>query len=501
MRERPTVLALHRGIRPVLSLLALALLLTAACTSVDDPGGGDVARTSEPVSATTATTTSATTTTEATAGVAATALDDESLAVVDTYVDRISARIYDPINRIDPTVVERLGQLDDPSLAWLVADGLRFVGRGPELDALVEAGSRLGGIDLDRETAWLELNNHLLSTDRAAPADYLRWKRDIYIAVDPTWAPFFDDAEADVDWRLITFGGVLADRRPFGSQDTCQCIAALDDPPSLPADEIDWLNDGDPVIGVEVGGEARAYPLHIMETHELVNDSLGGERIALAYCTLCGSGQAYRLDEVDDRFQPVVLRTSGLLSRSNKIMFDLDSRSMVDTFTGVAKTGPWREAGVELKAVSTVTSLWGDWRQAHPATTVMTGLNGTGPDYPLDPLGGRDDGGPIFPVGDVDPRLFPQTTVIGVTTLDGVALAFPVVESREHLRSGGTVELGEVSLILDGTGLRAVHTTDADSNTNTDTGTDTDGDTELVSHQAFWFAWSQFNPETLLWVG
>ncbi len=487
MRERPAFVSPLGGIiQPVLSLLALALFATA-CTSGgnsgDNSGDGETTQTSEAV---TATTTTATTTTADTGG-ATTALDEESLAVVDTYVDRISARIYDPINRIDPTVVERLGRLDDPSLAWLVADGLRFVGRGPELDALVEAGSRLGGIDLDRETAWLELNNHLLSTDRPAPAGYLRWKREIYIAVDPTWAPFFDDAEADVDWRLITFGGVLADRRPFGSQDTCQCIAALDDPPSLAADDVDWLNDGDPVIGVVVGGEARAYPLHIMETHELVNDSLGGERIALAYCTLCGSGQAYRLDGVDERFQPVVLRTSGLLSRSNKIMFDLGSRSMVDTFTGVAKTGPWREAGLELEAVSTVTSLWGDWKQAHPSTTLMTGLNGTGPDYPLDPLGGRDDGGPIFPVGDVDPRLFPQTDVIGVTNPDGVALAFPVVEARERLRSGGVVELEGVSLILDGTGLRATHIAGAG--------------TELVSHQAFWFAWSQFNPETLLWAG
>ena len=412
-------------------------------------------------------------------------LDDETVAVVDAYVERIAARIYDPINRIDPAVAQRLGQLDDPRLAWLVADGLRFVGRGPELDALVEAGSKLGGIELDRETAWLELNNHLLSTNRPAPPDYVRWKREIYIAVDPTWAPFFEDSEADVDWRLVSFGGVLADRRPFGSQDTCQCIAALDDPPFTPADEIDWLNDGDPVIGVVVGGQARAYPLHIMETHELVNDSLGGERIALAYCTLCGSGQAYRLDPVDEGFQPVVLRTSGLLSRSNKIMFDLDSRSMIDTFSGVATTGPWREAGVELEPISTVTSLWGDWKLAHPGTTLMTGLNGTGPDYPLDPLGGRDDGGPIFPIGDVDPRLFPQTDVIGVTTSDGDTMAFPVVEARDRLREGGAVQLGGVSLRLDGTGLRAV---------------DEEGN-DLISHQAFWFAWSQFNPETLVWTG
>jgi len=406
-------------------------------------------------------------------------------AIVDAYVERVAARIYDPVNSIDPEVINRVGRLDDPRLAWVIADGLRFVGRGPELDALVEAGSALSGIDLEPGTAWLTLNNHLLSVDQAAPPSYQRWKGQMLVAVDATWAPFFDDPEAAIDWRQITFGGVLADRRPFGSDDTCQCIAALDDPPAESGETIGWLADDDIVIGVVIGGEARAYPRHIMETHELVNDSIGGERIAVAYCTLCGSGQAYRLDNLSAEFQPAVLRTSGLLNRSNKIMFDLTSRSMVDTFTGEARTGPWRQAGIVLEQITTVTSRWGAWRADHPETTVMAGRDGNGGDYPRDPLGDRDRGGPIFPIGEVDPRLFPQTEVIGVVNADGQAVAFPVIEVRKHLTEGEAIDLAGVALHLDGSGLRAV---------------DSDGN-ELVSHQAFWFAWSQFNPETELWPG
>ena len=410
-------------------------------------------------------------------------LSDEAITAIDAYVERLAARIYDPVNDVDPAVIERLGELDDERLAWLVADGLRFIGRGPELDALVEAGSKLGGIDLEAPTAWLSLNNHLIRSDRPAPPGYERWKREIYIAVDATWAPFFDDADAEVDWRLVTFGGVLADRRPFGSDDTCQCIAALDDPPAEPAEAIDWLDDRDIVIGLVVDGEARAYPLHIMEQHELVNDVLGGERVSLAYCTLCGSGQAYRLDALPADARPAVLRTSGLLYRSNKLMFDLTSRSLIETFTGEAWTGPWREAGIVLEQIPTVTSQWGAWRAEHPNTTLMTGKNGTGPDYPIDPLGDRDDGGPIFPVGEVDPRLFPQTTVLGVTTTDGRFIAFPVFDARDALRADQTVELAGVSVSSTGSGLRAV---------------DRSG-RELLAHEAYWFAWSQFHPETLLW--
>lgn len=401
----------------------------------------------------------------------------------DAFIERVSARIYDPVNPVDPGVVLDLGETDDERFAWLVADALRFIGRGAEFDALVEVGSELGGLKLDPETAWLELNNHLLAEDRPHPPRYREHKRNLFVAVDATWDPFFADDDADIDWRFVTFGGVLADRRPFGSDETCQCIAALDDPPAAASDDVGWLDDGDLVIGVTVGGESRAYPLHILETHELVNDELGGERIGLAYCTLCGAGQAYLIDRVPEQFQPVVLRTSGLLHRSNKIMFDLNSRSMVDTFGGFARSGPWREAGIVLEQATTVTSEWGAWLNSHPETTVMSGLNGAGQDYPKDPLGGRDDGGPIFPIGDVDQRLFPQTDVIGVTASDGTAVAFPLVEARNALRDGLTVTAGGVTVLLDGTGLRAV----------------ADDGSELVAHQAFWFAWSQFNSDTVIW--
>jgi hypothetical protein len=118
----------------------------------------------------------------------------------DALIERISARIYDPVNPVDPDVVLALGDSTDDRMAWLVADSLRFVGRGAEFDALVTVGSELGGLELRPETAWLELNNHLLAEDRPAPPRYREHKRDLYVAVDATWAPFFADDDADIDW-------------------------------------------------------------------------------------------------------------------------------------------------------------------------------------------------------------------------------------------------------------------------------------------------------------
>ena len=205
----------------------------------------------------------------------------------------------------------------------------------------------------------------------------------------------------------------------------------------------------------------------------MVNDTLDGRRFALAYCTLCGSAQGFYTDDIPG-FDLAVMRTSGLLSRSNKVMFDVVTFSAFDTFRGSAATGPMFEAGVVLNQISVVTTTWGAWKRAHPGTTIIAEDGGIGRTYPEDPLGGRDDDGPIFPVGNRDLRLPVQAQVV----------AFPADVARATLLAGGEVEEAGVRLALDGDGLRAELI---------------DG-TPVVSHQSFWFAWSQFNPDTLLWA-
>ena len=85
----------------------------------------------------------------------------------------------------------------------------------------------------------------------------------------------------------------------------------------------------------------------------MVNDTLGGRQIGIPYCILCLSAQAYFTDRVPG-FAPL-LRTSGLLSRSIKLMFDLRSGSVIDTFTGKALSGPMRQAGVEVRPIHQIT--------------------------------------------------------------------------------------------------------------------------------------------------
>ena len=104
----------------------------------------------------------------------------------------------------------------------------------------------------------------------------------------------------------------------------------------------------------------------------MVNITIGGRRLGIPYCTLCGSAQAYFTDDVApgidlDGYDTYELRTSGLLSRSNKVMFEFHTMSVMDTFTGDALSGPLRKAGVTLAQTSVRTSTWGDWKAATPA--------------------------------------------------------------------------------------------------------------------------------------
>jgi hypothetical protein len=190
--------------------------------------------------------------------------------------------------------------------------------------------------------------------------------------------------------------------------------------------------------------------------------------------------------------QPI-LRTSGLLSRSNKVMYDLRTFSILDTFTGEALSGPLQDAGLVLEQTSVVTSTWGAWKEAHPDTTIVARDGGIGRFYPLDPLGGRDDNGPIFPVGDVDERLETQAKVLGV--IDGNrAMAFDVEAAVATLAAGGSVEWRDIELVAEGSGVRLVADGGGLRAVEAETGA------PIASHEAFWFAWSQFHPDTFVWT-
>ena len=392
---------------------------------------------------------------------------------------------------IDTQAILAIGDSADARLTWLLADVMRFVSNATTREAIVSAWSTLTGVDLSTDpvvarSEWQSMTDHLIAWDLPSHPEYRDFKGRLFTIVEPAWQPFFDDADATIDWRLTSWGGVLIDDRQLGDLQPCTrgCIPALDDPAVTSAAEGSWYPDERVVFGVVVNDEARAYPKHQMEVHEMINDTIGGRRVGIPYCTLCGSAQAYFTDSVPTDVETPVLRTSGLLTRSNKVMFDLNTFSIFDTFTGEAITGPLRERGVALKETTVVTSTWADWKEAHPDTTILAEDGGLGRTYSLDPLRGRDDDGPIFPIGDVDSRLPVQAEVVGVITPDGVPIAFPVDQLETELTATTSITAEGVIVSRDGGGFIVT----------------LPDETPLAAHQSFWFAWSQFHPTTKVWT-
>ena len=104
-------------------------------------------------------------------------------------------------------------------------------------------------------------------------------------------------------------------------------------------------------------------------------------------------------------------------------MYDITTHSIFDTFLGKAVTGPLAEIELQLEQATVVTSNWGSWKKTYPETTVLAESLALGRNF--DFRNGRDANGPIFPVGDVDPRLPVHEDIIGAVTSSGKPVAFP----------------------------------------------------------------------------
>jgi len=180
----------------------------------------------------------------------------------------------------------KIGASGDPRVAWVISDVLRFT-RSYELNIwFSRAAAETLGIETPGENFWGIITDHLIAWDIPELPGYLEMKRDIFTAILPGMEDIF--VEGDIDWRLVSWGGVLIDDRAYDTTDLpCNCIPATDNPEVVTAENA-WLDDGDVVFGIVVNGEARAYPRQIMEVREMVNDTLGGRDLGylIARCVV-----------------------------------------------------------------------------------------------------------------------------------------------------------------------------------------------------------------------
>jgi hypothetical protein len=188
-------------------------------------------------------------------------------------------------------------------------------------------------------------------------------------------------------------------------------IPALDEPEFINAGEADYLSDGDLVLGFVVGDEARAYPHHILDWHEIVNDHLAGVNISVTYCPLTGTGIGWNR-EIDGKV--TTFGVSGLLYNSNLIPYDRSTNSnwsqiRLDCVNGSLK-------GREVETFALVETSWLTWKKMYPATRVVSTNTGYNRSYGRYPYGGyrTENDYLIFPVSHTDDRLPGKERVLGV---------------------------------------------------------------------------------------
>ena len=256
-------------------------------------------------------------------------------------------------------------------------------------------------------------------------------------------------------------------------------IPSIDDPKFVAADDADFLRDKDRVIGVFKNGLARAYPIRILDHHEVVNDEFDGEAILITYCPLCYTGMVFSAQASDFGLK---FGVSGLLYNSDVLLYDRNTGSLWSQIMSKAITGPLK--GMTLLAVPASHTTWRQWRQRHPTTIVLSTDTGFRRNYRQSPyLEYARSRSLLFPVKERDERYRNKALVLGVR-LGTTIRAYPF----DELRKNGA---GSFEDVIGGRQVTIEWSDDDDFARVLD-----DGGEELSSVIAYWFAWYAFHPDT-----
>jgi hypothetical protein len=447
--------------------------------------------------------------------------DDEAKQIMDTLLQGTPGQIQKALDRITAVEDERF----IPVLIEAFRGGQLRILRITDSQALVSALEELSGQTFGPDwPAWVEWYGN---TDITPPPGFVGWKGAVLSQIDPRFGEFLQE-ELPIRLRPeeIQWGGVLVDGIP-----------ALDNPQMLEADKATYMEPENAVFGLAINGEARAYPLRILDWHEMANDVIGGVPVSLAYCTLCGAAVAY--DGRGSDGETYTFGSSGFLYRSNKLMYDRQTNTLWNQLTGEPVLGELAGTDVTLDLLPVVLTTWKEWQNQHPDTLVVDIETGFPRNYtPGAAYGGYfADVDTMFPVPQRNDRL-PTKSQIYALRLDGLPKAYPI----DLLIAEGVVNdtLGETDVVLiapadpvlvDGDNQyvgevtyqagaevraydRGEHTFSAGSDDETlldengrswqiteDALISPDGKEapRLGGHLAYWFGWYAFFPNTLVY--
>jgi hypothetical protein len=269
-------------------------------------------------------------------------------------------------------------------------------------------------------------------------------------------------------------------------------IPALTAPKTMAAGEASYLAPEDMVIGVEIEGRARAYPLRILLWRENVNDVVGGRPIAVTYCPLCHSATVF------DRKVGGQVRDfgiSGLLWNSNVLLYDRQENGKSSLWSQAAMRavcGPAAEDELELRLLSSQLLSWKEWKNRHPDTSVLSRDTGHRRDYGRNPYEQYFSTQRLmFPVSASSENLadYPNKEQVVVVRAGDRIKGYPISEIAEAAGADGIV-----TDILSGVKVH-LHYDPTEETVRVTPAGRVPGEKAFGVAHMFWFAWKSVYPE------
>lgn len=343
----------------------------------------------------------------------------------------------------------------------------------------------------------------------------------VRIRFNPDAWPDTDFSRRSIDYSEILSGGPPPDGIP-----------SIDAPVfETPGEADEWLEEEWPVLLLQIDESVRIYPMGILVYHEIVNDVVSGEPVSITYCPLCNSAVVY--DRTLESGEVLDFGTTGNLRNSDLVMYDRQTKSWWQQFTGEAIVGEL--TGQVLEPVPSQILPWDEAFSLYPDAKVLSRETGHNRPYGSTPYFRYDTAGdPFLFEGELDRRLDPTERVVTVE-IEGETRAYPFEALREQRVVND--EVGGVPVVIfwqEGTeslfspefetGSTAVYVRELDDSeltfqaaaggfTDQETGTawnilgealsgELQGTRlqQVNSMEAFWFAWSAFKPDTGVWT-
>ncbi|WP_206486089.1 DUF3179 domain-containing protein [Thalassotalea sp. G2M2-11] len=302
-------------------------------------------------------------------------------------------------------------------------------------------------------------------------------------------------------------------------------IPSLDSPQFTPAEQLNYIDSQELIIGISYQGQIKGYPHKVLDWHEIVNDSVAGNKFVLSYCPLTGSAMAWA---IDSQTGDTEFGVSGLLYNSNLILYDRNTDSNWPQMLMTSANGS--KSGTQANQLTTFETTWEQFKTMYPNAQVLDENQGFSRDYQAYPYGSfRTDNNLLFNVNNKDDdRLHKKERVLGINVGDEyIAIVIDLLMADHELI---TIEVGGEQITIAGSGDKkmavAFHNQLSDGTMLTFTPeygqypiimSDQEGnmwDINGIAHSgprennrlnipfsyvAYWYAWASFFPQTSIY--